>query len=304
MPISKTKMTNAAIAAKFAALPKIPKELLDQFVSGPMTGEAVNTASMAFKKALIERALGAELGHHLSYPNGAIKPEAVSNSQCDPASLNTHVHFHVCVVDGVFEALPEGVAFHAATGLDAAVIAQVQANVSKRILRAFVARGHIEACDAKDMAAYAHGGGFSVDAGVRIEAPDRAGLEQLLRYCARPPFAMERLKQRGADLATVTAVAVGGSGVVVQPEPQAKPKPRSPAHYLWAALIARIYEVFPLICPMCGGADVHHRFHHLQRRHRQDPGAHRGGQRCPAHHPGTRAAAVGRLWRAGAGGGR
>ncbi len=30
-----------------------------------MTAEAVNAASMAFKKALIERALGAELGHHL-----------------------------------------------------------------------------------------------------------------------------------------------------------------------------------------------------------------------------------------------
>ena len=81
MPISKTKMKNAAIAAKSAALPKIPKELLDQFVSGPMTGEAVNAASMAFKKALIERALGAELGHHLGYPNGTAKPEAVSNQR-------------------------------------------------------------------------------------------------------------------------------------------------------------------------------------------------------------------------------
>jgi len=93
---------------------------------------------------------------------------------------------------------------HAATGLDAAVIAQVQANVRKRILRAFVARGHIEACDAKDMADRAascsHGGGFSVDAGVRIEAADRAGFERLLRFCARPPFAMDRLKQRGAEL--------------------------------------------------------------------------------------------------------
>ena len=44
-----------------AALPKIPKELIDQFVSGPMSAEAVNAASMAFKKALIERALDAEL---------------------------------------------------------------------------------------------------------------------------------------------------------------------------------------------------------------------------------------------------
>jgi transposase-like protein len=63
---SKTKMKNAAIAAKTAALPTIPKELIEQFVKGPMTAEAVNAASMAFKKALIERALGAELGHHLS----------------------------------------------------------------------------------------------------------------------------------------------------------------------------------------------------------------------------------------------
>jgi len=63
-------LKNAAIAVRSAALPSIPKELLDQFVSGPMTGAEVNAASMAFKKALIERALGAELGHHLGYPSG------------------------------------------------------------------------------------------------------------------------------------------------------------------------------------------------------------------------------------------
>ena len=51
-------MKIAAIAARSAAMPSIPKELLDQFVSGPLTGAKVNTASMAFKKALIERALG------------------------------------------------------------------------------------------------------------------------------------------------------------------------------------------------------------------------------------------------------
>ena len=47
----------------------------------------------------------------------------------------------------------------------------------KRILRAFVARGHIEACDAKDMAKSAassgHGRSFSVDAGVRIASATR-----------------------------------------------------------------------------------------------------------------------------------
>ena len=51
-----------------ATLPSIPKELIDQMVSGPMEAEAVNAASMAFKKALIERILSAELGHHLGYP--------------------------------------------------------------------------------------------------------------------------------------------------------------------------------------------------------------------------------------------
>jgi len=60
---SKTKLKNAAIAARSAALPSIPNELIDQFVTGPMSAEAVNAASVAFKKALIERALGAELGH-------------------------------------------------------------------------------------------------------------------------------------------------------------------------------------------------------------------------------------------------
>lgn len=78
---SRTKLKNAAIAAKSAALPTIPKELIDQFVTGPMTGEAVNAASMAFKKALIERAMGAELGHHLGYPSGSPKPETGANQR-------------------------------------------------------------------------------------------------------------------------------------------------------------------------------------------------------------------------------
>jgi len=78
---SKTKLKNAAIAARSAAPPSIPNELIDQFVTGPMTGEAVNAATVAFKKALIERALGAELGHHLGYVPGATKPEAVTNQR-------------------------------------------------------------------------------------------------------------------------------------------------------------------------------------------------------------------------------
>ena len=49
-------MPNKTSKKKPVALPSIPKELIDRIAAGPMTAEAVNAASMAFKKALIERA--------------------------------------------------------------------------------------------------------------------------------------------------------------------------------------------------------------------------------------------------------
>lgn len=69
-------------------MPPSPKAVLDQFMTYPMAGEAANAASMAFMKALIERAQGAELGHRLGYPKGAYKPEA-STSQRNGTSGNT-----------------------------------------------------------------------------------------------------------------------------------------------------------------------------------------------------------------------
>lgn len=79
MPKPVRKMQKANAAAQAAVLPTIPPELLDQLVKGPMTAEAVEDASRAFKKALIERALGAEMSHHLGYAAGADKPEAATN---------------------------------------------------------------------------------------------------------------------------------------------------------------------------------------------------------------------------------
>lgn len=79
MPKPVRKMQKANAAAQARVLPKIPPELLDQLVKGPMTAEAVEDASQAFKKALIERALGAEMSHHLGYALGADKPESATN---------------------------------------------------------------------------------------------------------------------------------------------------------------------------------------------------------------------------------
>jgi len=271
---------------------------------------------------VIEQSLQAHSPGAASVDQNSLHIGAVAFIHRFGSSLNEHVHFHVCVVDGVFEATEPGVIFHPITEIDADAVAQAQATLRRRILRAFVGRSLLESFDAKEMLAYQHSG-FSVNAGVCIEAHDRAALERLLRYCARPPFAMDRLRKEGAALlyrctkqhseptsdkrgakvdeltltplelidriaalvppprthrhryfgvlapnsplrASVTAMAAPaqqvtvqagqtgtGEGAPTQPEP-APPK-RSPAYYLWAVLIARIYEVFPLVCPMCGG---------------------------------------------------
>ena len=64
---------------EIGGLPSIPKELVDQFLTGPMTQEAINAAGLAFKQALIEASLNAELSHHLGYRPGGEKPEASGN---------------------------------------------------------------------------------------------------------------------------------------------------------------------------------------------------------------------------------
>jgi len=67
---SRAKQIDRAVAK----LPSIPKDLVNQFLTGPMTGEAINAASLAFKQALIEASLNAELTQHLGYAPGAEKP--------------------------------------------------------------------------------------------------------------------------------------------------------------------------------------------------------------------------------------
>ena len=63
-----------------APLAPVPSEILDQFVGqGPISHEELEAAVRRFKKAIIERALGGELTHHLGYPPGGAKPEDTTN---------------------------------------------------------------------------------------------------------------------------------------------------------------------------------------------------------------------------------
>jgi hypothetical protein len=57
--------------------------------------------------------------------------------------------------------------------------------VRRRLLRVFVRRGLLPADDAQAMGQWQHGGDFSVDGSVRIEATDGTGASLLLRYCTR-----------------------------------------------------------------------------------------------------------------------
>ena len=276
-------------------------------------GAVLNMVLRIFLR-VIARSLQAHSPGAVQVDKAALHIGAVAFIHRFGSSLNGHVHFHVCVVDGVFEEVavgeadaqssPTGIVFHPASAIDETAVAQVQTDLRRRILRAFVGCGLIEQADAKEMLGYQHSG-FSVDAGVCIEAHDRAALERLLRYCACSPFAMDRLRKEGAALvyrcakqhseptndkrgakvdelhltplellARIAALVAPAKQVVVQTEPTATdkgvpgvvpqgnalpptpepaPPKRSPAHYLWAVLIARIYEVFPLLCPKCGG---------------------------------------------------
>jgi hypothetical protein len=55
-----------------------------------------------------------------------------------------------------------------------------------------------------------------------------------------------------SDRAISLSACNGADGATSEPSPSEE-KPRRPAAYLWAMLLARIYELFPLVCPRCGG---------------------------------------------------
>ena len=145
---SKTKLKNAAIAAKTAALPKLPKELVDQIAGngGPMTADQINAATMALKKALIERALGGELSHHLGYRPGEAKPEEAEENQRNGSSGKT-VHtedgpLRIDVPrdrDGSFEPLLIPKHERRFTGFDDKIIAMYARGMTMREIQGFLA---------------------------------------------------------------------------------------------------------------------------------------------------------------------
>jgi len=143
---SRTKLRNARIAAESAALPKIPKEVLDQIATdGPMSGQQINATMMALKKALIERALGGELSHHLGYPAGAAKPDDATNHRNGASAKTVQTEDGPLRIDvprdraGSFEPLLIGKHERRFTGFDDKIVAMYARGMTVREIQGFLA---------------------------------------------------------------------------------------------------------------------------------------------------------------------
>ncbi|MBM5812943.1 MAG: transposase [Gammaproteobacteria bacterium] len=144
----------------------------------------------AIESALRRRCPGA--------PRGA-RCGAVTFVQRSGSALNPYTHLHCCLTDGMFSVDAAGpLRFHPTADVTEALVSAVQRRIRSRVLRLAVRHGALTPEVAADLARWGHGGGFSLHAAVHIAAADRAGLERLLRYCARPAFASERLCWDGA----------------------------------------------------------------------------------------------------------
>jgi hypothetical protein len=69
-----------------SAEPKIPKGLLNQRIAGPISQNELATIFRALKKAVIERAMGAEMSEHLGYKHGESKPGGQPTNATAPAA--------------------------------------------------------------------------------------------------------------------------------------------------------------------------------------------------------------------------
>ncbi|WAS57766.1 IS256 family transposase [Burkholderia ambifaria] len=143
--MKKKRQTVARQAAARGPLPELPKELLDHLVKGPMTPAEVQDLMLAFNKAVIERAMGAEMNLHLGYPSGQPKPAGQANER-NGASGKTVITDRGPVRvevprdrDGSFEPILIPKHERRFTGFDERIIAMYARGMSVREIQGFLA---------------------------------------------------------------------------------------------------------------------------------------------------------------------
>jgi hypothetical protein len=175
----------------------VPKRLRCFLADRPEAVTALTRIFLAEIERLLRDAAGASRDGDAP-PSAHPRLGAVSFLHRFGSALNRHVHLHACVTDGVFASAPDGVAFLPARPISPADLATLTERVRHRLVGWFRRRCLIDAETAADMLAWQNSG-FSIDSSVRITLTDRdvpgyfKSLEHLVRYCARPAFALERL---------------------------------------------------------------------------------------------------------------
>jgi transposase-like protein len=129
-----------------APLTPVPSEILDQFVrQGPLSAEELDAAVRRFKKALIERALGSELTHHLGYPPGGAKPDDTTNHRNGTSGKTVLTDDGPVAIevprdrDGTFEPRLIGKHERRFTGFDDKVLALYARGMTVREIQGFLA---------------------------------------------------------------------------------------------------------------------------------------------------------------------
>ncbi|BAN25851.1 transposase mutator type [Caballeronia insecticola] len=125
-----------------------PFRLLDELVKGPMTPAEVQDLMLAFNKALIERAMGAEMNMRLGYRPGQLKPSAQTNERKGASGKTVITERGPVRVDlprdreGSFEPLLIPKHERRFTGFDERIIAMYARGMSVREIQAFLAESY------------------------------------------------------------------------------------------------------------------------------------------------------------------
>jgi transposase-like protein len=134
-----------AAASGKTARPKISAQLLEELIPGPVTKEQFEDIFQNFKKAFIERALNAEMSHHLGYEAGQAKPEGVTNHRNGSSAKTVLTDAGALRIDaprerdGTFEPQLIGKHERRLTGFDDKIIAMYARGMTVREIQGFMA---------------------------------------------------------------------------------------------------------------------------------------------------------------------
>jgi putative transposase len=140
------RKTKTTATADKAAQPQFSAELLEQLIPGPVTPAELEGIFQQFKKSVLERALGAEMSHHLGYAPGQAKPEEAAANHRNGKSAKTVLTDSGALRievsrdrEGTFEPQLIGKHERRFTGFDDKIIAMYARGMTVREIQGFLA---------------------------------------------------------------------------------------------------------------------------------------------------------------------